>query len=57
MFAEVHDSMMRESKPEKYLGDIVHNSCSVKPNIAKRLSKGRGRISEILAMVKEAPIV
>ena len=47
---------MNESRSEKYLGDIVHNSGSVKPNVAKRLSKGWGRISEILAIVKEAPL-
>ena len=34
----------------------MHNSGSVKLNVAKRLSKGWGRISEILAIVKEAPL-
>ena len=47
---------MSESKAEKYLGDIVHNSGSIKPNLARRLSKGWGKLSEILAMVKEAPL-
>ena len=46
---------MEESKSEKYLGDIVHNSGSIKPK-ARRLSRGWGRVSEILALVKEAPL-
>ena len=52
----VHESKMKESKSEKYLGDVLHNSGTVKLNVAKRLSKGWGRISEILAIVKEAPL-
>ena len=52
----MHDSKMNESKSEKYLGDILHNSGSVKLNVARRLSKGWGKISEILAIVKEAPL-
>ena len=47
---------MSESKSEKYLGDIVHNSASIKPNLAQRLSRGWGKVSEILAIVKEAPL-
>ena len=44
---------MAESKCEKYL---VHNSGGFKPNVARRLSRGWGRISEILAIVQEAPL-
>ena len=47
---------MSESTSEKYLGDIIQSSGSLKPNIARRLSRGWGRISEILAIVKEAPL-
>ena len=47
---------MKESKYEKYLGDIIHNSGTIKPNLARRLSRGWGRISEILAIVKKAPL-
>ena len=50
----VHGAVMSESKAEKYLCDIVHNSGSIKPNLARRLSRGWGKLSEILAMVKEA---
>ena len=52
----VHEHKMNESRSEKYLGDIVHNSGSLKPNVARRLSKGWGKISEILAIIKEAPL-
>ena len=44
---------MAESKCEKYL---VHNSGGFKPNVARRLSRGWGRISEILAIIQEAPL-
>ena len=47
---------MNESRSEKYLGNIIHNSGSVKPIVAKRLSKGWGRKNEILAIIKEAPL-
>ena len=53
---QVNGSRMHESRSEKYLGDILHNTGSLKPNIANRLSRGWGRISEIMAMIKEAPL-
>ena len=52
----VHGEVMSESKAEKYLGDIIHNSCSIKPNLARQLSRGWGKLSEILAIIKEAPL-
>ena len=53
---KVHNEPMKESKSEKYLGDIIHKSGKVKPNLANRLSKEWGRVNEILAIVKEAPL-
>ena len=47
---------MKESKSEKYLGDIIHKSGTAKPNLANRLSKGWGKVNEILAIIKEAPL-
>ena len=52
----VHGEAIKNSKNEKYLGDILSNSGSNKPNIAKRLSRGWGRVSEILGLVSEAPL-
>ena len=41
----VHKSRMKESKSEKYLGDILHNSGTVKLNVAKGfLRDGEGSV-------------
>jgi hypothetical protein len=53
---KVHGEPMSESKSEKYLGDIIHSSGTPKPNIARRLSRGWGKVNEILAILKEAPL-
>ena len=47
---------MKNSKQETYLGDIIHESGSIKPNIEKRKSKGYGITSNILAIVNEIPL-
>ena len=52
----VHGETMSESKSVKYLGDIVHNSGTNKLNLATRLSRGWGKVNEILAIIKEAPL-
>ena len=52
----VHGEAVKNSKVEKYLGDMVSSSGSAKPNLARRLSRGWGRVSEILGLVKEAPL-
>jgi hypothetical protein len=52
----VHGEAVKNSKMEKYLGDIISSSGSAKPNLARRLSRGWGRVSEILGLVKEAPL-
>ena len=53
---KVHGETVQNSKTEKYLGDLICNNGSNKPNIAKRLSRGWGRVSDILAIVSEAPL-
>ena len=53
---KVHDEPMCEVSCDKYLGDKIHKSGSVKPNIEERRAKGFGRSNEILALVKEAPL-
>ena len=52
----VHGEAVKNSKREKYLGDILSSNGSAKPNLAKRMSRGWGRVSEILGLVKEAPL-
>ena len=51
----VHGMPMNNSKCEKYLGDIIHKSGNNKSNIHQRITKGWGKVNEILALVKEAP--
>ena len=53
---KVHGEAIKNTKCEKYLGDIICSNGSNKPNLAKRLSRGWGRVSEILAIVSEAPL-
>ena len=52
----IHGKDMKESRSEKYLGDLIHNSGSTKPNIAQRAAKGYGTVSQIMAILKEAPL-
>ena len=52
----VHESKMENSSQETYLGDIVHQSGSIKPNIDKRKARGYGITSEVLAIVSEVPL-
>ena len=47
---------MKESKAEKYLGDIVHDSGKPNTNVEQRTAKAWGKVNEILAIVKEAPL-
>ena len=53
---KVHDSDMKVTQSEKYLGDIVNNSGSIQENIEKRKSKGQGIITEIMAIINEIPL-
>ena len=47
---------MAESKSEKSLGDMLHQNGTPKPNLARRLSREWGKVNEILAIIKEAPL-
>ena len=51
----VHNSVMKETTSEKYLGDIVSNTGNCE-NIAERGKMGRKCISDILSMLKEIGI-
>ena len=53
---KVHEAEMKESKSEKYLGDVIHESGKNKTNIEQRIAKAWGKINEVLAIVKEAPL-
>ena len=47
---------MKNSNQEKYLGDLVDSSGSIKPTISDRISKGYGIVSEIKAILQEVPL-
>ena len=52
----VHENKMKNSSQEKYLGDLVDQSGSIKPTIKDRISKAWGIISEIKAILTEIPL-
>jgi hypothetical protein len=52
----LHGQPMKESASEVYLGDIIHKSGKIRPNIESRIAKGFGRVNNILAIVKETPL-
>ena len=47
---------MRESKQEKYFGDIINTSGTNRNTIADRKNKGYGIVNEILAILDEIPL-
>ena len=53
---KVHDEKMNNSNQEKYLGDILSSSGSIKATISQRVSKGYGILSEIKAIIDEIPL-
>ena len=53
---KVHDHKMKESKEEKYLGDLINTSGTIRKTIEERKNKGYGIVSEILAILEEIPL-
>ena len=53
---KINEVKMENSKRETYLGDIIDESSTIKPNIEKRKSRGYGIISNILTIVNEIPL-
>ena len=53
---KVHQTKMKNSKQEKYLGDIVDCTGSIKATVQERISRGWGIISEIKAILSEIPL-
>ena len=49
----IHDSKMKDSRKEKYLGDYVDSSGKVKATIEDRISKGYGILSESMKCLWE----
>ena len=53
---KVHNSAMKESQQEKYLGDLVNSTGTIRSTIEERKSKGFGIVNEILAILDEIPL-
>ena len=53
---KIHGEKMKESKQEKYLGDMLSNTGKIQPTIDERISKGYGIVSEILALIDQVPL-
>ena len=53
---KVHDKKMHESKSEKYLGGTINSTGNQRATIQDRKQKGFGIVSQIVAIVKEAPL-
>ena len=52
----VHEKTMKESKSEKYLGDIVDTTGSINATIQSRKAKAQGIITGIMAILDEIPL-
>lgn len=53
---KTHELSMKNSRQEKYLGDMINSSGKVKETIEARVAKGHGIVSEILAILSEIPL-
>ena len=53
---KVHETTMKNSEREKYLGDYIDKSGKIKATIDDRISKGWGILSEIKAIINEVPL-
>ena len=52
----VHESEMRVSKQEKYLGDIVHTNGKMKQTLEDRKVKAIAIVAEIKAILEDIPL-
>ena len=52
---KVHDQDMKIVKSQKYLGDIISSSGSLKESVEERRNKGWGKIAEISGILSELP--
>ena len=53
---KVHQDPMKDSTQEKYLGDLVNTSGTIRKTIEDRKCKGFGIVNEILAILDEIPL-
>ena len=48
----VHGTIMKQAASDTYLGDVICGDGSNKENIASRVSRGQGKIAEIISLIK-----
>ena len=53
---KVHESEMRVSKQEKYLGDIVHSTGKIKQTLENRKLRAIAIVAEIQAILEDIPL-
>ena len=53
---KILENDMNESEQEKYLGDLVNSSGTIRKTIEERKGKGYGIVSEIIAILEEIPL-
>ena len=52
---KVHDKNMKTVKSQKYLGDIISSSGTIRESVEERRSKGWGKVAEIAGILSEMP--
>ena len=52
----IHDKMMNDAEHEKYLGDVIDQSCTIQATINQRRSKGDGIVSQIISIINKIPL-
>ena len=53
---KVHQSTMKNSTIEKYLGDYIDTNGKIKATLDDRIQKGYGILSEIRAIINKVPL-
>ena len=52
---KVHSHLMKTTKSQRYLGDIITSSGTVRESIQDRRNKGWGRVAEISGILGQLP--
>ena len=53
---KVHDDIMTNSNQQKYLGDLINTSGTIRNTVEERRNKGLGIANEIIAILNEIPL-
>ena len=53
---KVHNTVMKESNQETYLGDVIHKNGKIKQTIEDRKKRACAIVAEILAILDDIPL-